>query len=450
MMKATYPPIHDESFRALLEQEFESFKNMLIPSSEICFRPMVLEFSEPEHVLVGYPVEIKKDSYERFKIVYNCFFITSREALLKSGNSMEKACEKLASYLMDFELKYQLISKPGQDSQILHILSSVYDSLMSEKMCMIRTQTDIISLDLVLGNGNIGMDVWKKKNRFKVPYLILDLRDKYEEIYLHNKIFYQVLKEITDFRNCDQIVTYTSDSLRKKQDHDKQGVDYPAGRRQPDQLASRAYEILRYLEGNELILLTDHLRPNNKYKVCFEIFALSEDELQNQFEGFQVILKRSFKYNQRLLGTPDDPKKIQFANLKMFFVELNNGSSIGKCVEHLPVHESEVVYFVWLFGHYKKYIRRLYEVPVRGIVPQPIEEGGISSISSNSISEETKSAILKKVGESVKKLQTKEEQDFLLTFENNKDDIIARLGITETKYQTLVQVLGLKEIFVDY
>lgn len=440
MMKVTYPPIQDESFRQVIEQEFENFKNFVIPSSEICFRPMVLEFTEPEHVLVGYPVEIKSDSYERFKIVYNCFFITCRESLQRAGNSMEKACEKLASYLMDFELKHQLISKPGQIGQISQILESVYESLIKDKVCMIRTQTDVISLDLQVGGGNMGIDLWKKKNKFRIPFMIRDLKEKHEEIYLHNKIFYQVLKEIKDNRNCDQIVLNTSTQLRGKQEHLKEIPAATGQKKESDPLSANAYEILRYLESSSIIMLTDKIRATNKYKVSFEIYLLSETDLQKQFTEFLDLLKQPSRSGRITEG---------LSNLKLFFVQLNNGECLGECDLHQTNQTG--AFYAWLFGHYKKYIRRLYEVPARALSGgncNPDELVVVSSTPQPTI-EETKSGMLKKVNESVRKLQ-KEELEYLLTFENNKDDIISTFDITEAKYQKLVEVLGLKEIYVDY
>lgn len=444
MMKVTYPPIQDEAFRQVIEQEFENFKNFVIPSSEICFRPMILEFNEPEHVLVGFPVEIKSDSYERFKIVYNCFFITCRDSLQRAGNSMEKACEKLASYLMDFELKHQLISKPGQIGQISQILESVYESIIKDKVCMIRTQTDVISLDLQINGGIMGIDLWKKKNKFRIPFMIRDLKEKYEEIYLHNKIFYQVLKEIKDNRNCDQIVQNTSIKLRSKQEHLKELPAAAQQKKESDPLSVNAYEILRYLENSGIIMLTDKIRPSNKYKVSFEIYSLSESKLQSQFADFQSLLRQPSRSSR---AHPVLPETVH--NLKLFFVQLNNGDSLGECALQQSDHTG--AFYAWLFGHYKKYIRRLYEVPARALSvgPNNSEDAAVAAGVPNPMSEEHKAAMLKKVNESVRKLQ-KEELDYLLTFENNKDDIISTFDITETKYQKLVEVLGLKEIYVEY
>ena len=65
-------------------KEVEFFKDLVIPTTEICFRSCVLEFED--HDIVGYPIEIKNESYERIKLVYNCCFVVSKDPMATRNN----------------------------------------------------------------------------------------------------------------------------------------------------------------------------------------------------------------------------------------------------------------------------------------------------------------------------------------------------------------------------
>lgn len=176
IVSMSYPEHMDKQIKETLVQEVEFFKDIIIPTTEICFKSCILEFED--HNIIGFPIELKDERYERIKLVYNCLLVISKDCEGKEQVKLfqqyfiEKACEKLAIYLMEFEQKYHIISNMGK-REILHsILSNVFTNLQLNKKTAIRLMEDVICLD-VISNFQVGsMEVWKRHNRFKVPVMM--------------------------------------------------------------------------------------------------------------------------------------------------------------------------------------------------------------------------------------------------------------------------------------
>ncbi len=119
------------------------------------------------------------------------------------------------------------------------------------------------------------------------------------------------------------------------------------------------FEILYYLYSNEVIMMTDYLRLTNRYKVSFRILQKSEEEIDAEFIHFITRLENKGLNVDRNLPP-----------IKKFLVHLNNGMDIYQAMtKGLRLSDNQdnrnFVYHVWLFGHYSKYITRLYEVPIK-------------------------------------------------------------------------------------
>ena len=169
-----------------------------------------------------------------------------------------------------------------------------------------------------------------------------------------------------------------------------------------------AYETLRYLEKNEIIMLTDILRMSNCYTVDFSVYDIKEQDLYNEFQCFTTSLIDPEKRKHHRLDMKNEMKeegdfrerissfgygggslnlrsqgsiggdcllnviKHQPRKVKEWFIHLNAGRPIKDVLQlwtrDMDPRESKdsriLVYYLWLFGHYKKLIKRLYEVPI--------------------------------------------------------------------------------------
>jgi len=207
-----YPQI-DKTFENKIEQEFECFKDLFIPTTELCFKPSAIEFDNHTiivsiNIMEGYPIEIKNEIYERVKLVYNCCFVTvkvsnlhldsfghdeSNSPIRSIGPSpssfgtnyvglqqsspddrfaLEKACEKLAIYLMEFEQKEKIISNTDKRTILKDILITLFENLKINRTSTIRVFEEIICLDLLSSSHLGSLEFWKRQNRFKVPCMM--------------------------------------------------------------------------------------------------------------------------------------------------------------------------------------------------------------------------------------------------------------------------------------
>ena len=72
-----YPVTLETAKKKQFEKQVDFFKDLIIPTTEICFKSCVLEFED--HDIISYPIEIKNEIYERAKVVYNCCFVVSHD-----------------------------------------------------------------------------------------------------------------------------------------------------------------------------------------------------------------------------------------------------------------------------------------------------------------------------------------------------------------------------------
>lgn len=73
---------------------------------------------------------------------------------------------------MEFEQKYQVISNLGKRDLLDSILLNVFQNLRINQKTTIRMLEDVICLDLMANTYSGSMEVWKRKNRFKVPVIV--------------------------------------------------------------------------------------------------------------------------------------------------------------------------------------------------------------------------------------------------------------------------------------
>lgn len=176
-----YPQEEDKTWENRIFQQFEHFKDIMIPCSEICFKSTVLEFDDHIFIVIwllteGYPVEIKNESYERIKLVYNCCFVVMKDKMPRMDDDkdqffLEKNCEKLAIYLMEFEQKYQIITNQSKREMLVSILRTISMNLSMDKKCTIRMLEDIICLDLMSTFHSTSSEQWKRRSKFRIPVL---------------------------------------------------------------------------------------------------------------------------------------------------------------------------------------------------------------------------------------------------------------------------------------
>lgn len=246
-----------------------------------------------------------------------------------------------------------------------------------------------------------------------------------------------MIKKINGINSCSQIVHLAISEIEDKLGEKKYNVG--VNREDKIELTNNAYEILCYLESSKIVMLTDVLRLKNHYKISFDIYNKSEDALREEFLQFIDDTTVHAKNPQKLVVK----QLSSFPGIiRQFFIHLNSSLNIGDTIAELTKidqrHEKSgfrtLVYYLWLFGCYKAYLKRLYEVPI----PNPIPNAPISSASQY---DDTFLQSLEKrhVNSNLKVLPFEKCRTCILSMESNKDEIMQILDIRDSTYEDLLK-----------
>lgn len=271
-----------------------------------------------------------------------------------------------------------------------------------------------------------------------------------EDVFLHNKLFYLVVKKIDGSSSCAAVVERVISEIVTKLSEKKYNVETSEADKK--ELTNSAFEILFYLESQKVIILTDTLRLNNHYKIAFDIFQKSESQLYQEFLEFIETINPASK-NQSKLALKQLLKHPGF--VRQFFVFLNGGLNVNSAIIEMTKTEGNqlekpgirtVIFFLWLFGHIKGYLKRLFEVPIPYPIPTaPIQAGTQYDEAS------LQSMKRRHQNSAFDYLQFEACRECLLMLEYSKDEIMQRLDISEPTYYDLLRDWNINShLFIEF
>ena len=181
-------------------------------------------------------------------------------------------------------------------------------------------------------------------------------------------MFYLVIKRIDGSTCCsdiaEKVVKYIENKMvEKKYELDMKSQEKPS--------VKQIFEILYYLDHNDIVMMTDMLRLANRYKVCFEVYHKTDETIGEEFAAVTQQLadgsRRKFVEKRK-------------HEIRKFLIYLNNGFNLFETMTEKMGWEDnqevrDLVFCIWLYANYSKYITRLYEVPVKNnmITPDEVE-----------------------------------------------------------------------------
>lgn len=181
-------------------------------------------------------------------------------------------------------------------------------------------------------------------------------------------MFYLVIKRIDGSTCCsdiaEKVVKYIENKMvEKKYELDMKSQEKPS--------VKQIFEILYYLDHNDIVMMTDMLRLANRYKVCFEVYHKTDEAIGEEFAAVTQQLadgsRRKFVEKRK-------------HEIRKFLIYLNNGFNLFETMTEKMGWEDnqevrDLVFCIWLYANYSKYITRLYEVPVKNnmITPDEVE-----------------------------------------------------------------------------
>lgn len=122
-----------------LKVDFDSFSDYIIPKAALCNR--LVTISTTNYKIMGFPVLIQGDKYERNALLFNLCFVFNKNA---SVISYEQIVTKIARVLQSLEVESELLSSPNTKSSILNIITQIIEDLNSYHEC--RISISIVSI----------------------------------------------------------------------------------------------------------------------------------------------------------------------------------------------------------------------------------------------------------------------------------------------------------------
>ncbi|KNC99135.1 nitrogen permease regulating protein NPR2 [Spizellomyces punctatus DAOM BR117] len=153
--------------------DFDSISEYIIPKPELCNR--LVTISTPYYKLMGYPVSIKDQKYERNALLFNLCFVFEKDA---NTISYEQVVRKMARVLKSLEVESEFLSNANTKGAILNIMEQLLEDLNSYSECQIPiNDANMINIKLFPKYPDP-----PPVHDYQVPVLIVDLEkvmDKY-------------------------------------------------------------------------------------------------------------------------------------------------------------------------------------------------------------------------------------------------------------------------------
>lgn len=119
----------------LCKDTFDSLSDILIPRPELCGKVISVQVLGEEYI-IGQPVIIVNDKYERQKIEFNFAVMIPAEELSRF-TIYENLIRKVALQLTVLELENDYISNPDKQKVVERLCKEIYTQLQYKNHCYI-------------------------------------------------------------------------------------------------------------------------------------------------------------------------------------------------------------------------------------------------------------------------------------------------------------------------
>ncbi|CAI4229799.1 unnamed protein product [Auanema sp. JU1783] len=161
------------------DKKFLSFSPAIIPKKELLNK--LIKINLVEYNVIGYPIMIQSQMYEREKLMFNLCFVVDKETNLDCV--YEPIVQKCAQYLRELEQECQfvhnLVISKSEDSNFPGILLQIFDDLNSRGTCLLNVEGTMTSMYLKLCPSYRGIEP-PKISQYMVPMFIRQV-DLFEE-----------------------------------------------------------------------------------------------------------------------------------------------------------------------------------------------------------------------------------------------------------------------------
>lgn len=183
-----------------------------------------------------------------------------------------------------------------------------------------------------------------------------------------------VIKVIDNIKSCSQVL----DTVRKHILSELELSEKAKFEKEAASFENKVFKIIWFLFKKKVILLVDTLYLENKYISRLVILSKSKEAFEEEFNEFITNQVNNNHLFPKAKNEPFCKEKRMLC--QKFFRLLNSGTDIYSLLTAGPFKDQRrLVYMLWLFGHYKGYIARLYELPVVKTMPDDQKSSFVSN-----------------------------------------------------------------------
>ncbi|KAI8841351.1 nitrogen permease regulator 2 [Chytridium lagenaria] len=125
--------------------DFDAISEYIIPKPVLCNR--LVTISTKQYKVMGYPVSIESQKYERNALIYNLCFVFEKDA---DATSYEQIVRKMARVLRSLEVESEFLHNSVTKSNILNIMEQLIQDLNTYFECQIPiNDANMINLKLL-------------------------------------------------------------------------------------------------------------------------------------------------------------------------------------------------------------------------------------------------------------------------------------------------------------
>ena len=162
----------------LSKEQFNAFSDILIPRPELCGKVTTVCRCDSEEFIVGLPVIIVNDKYERQKIEFNWALIIPKGEY-KNLRMYENIVRKLADCLVTLELEDEFLSTPSKQEALGGICEDIFNQFKYTGKCYISIdEWNFLALEFLNQSARTPCEI----NSWDVPVPLEGLSEVADEI----------------------------------------------------------------------------------------------------------------------------------------------------------------------------------------------------------------------------------------------------------------------------
>lgn len=188
-------------------------KLCFVPRHSLCGTWGHLKFEE--YSIIGCPVLIQNEQYERNKIEFNFCLLLDKNVGTEVSGYYSNLVSRVAGFLSTLETNHRIISNPEKRIQLEDVLNSLYSKIIESKSFVFRYFDLVFSFDHKYTRNKNQWRWWFIRFSKSLPLIIKNIDgDEFTRVYEQNYLYFQIIALIDGVRNISEIYSVLTKNLK--------------------------------------------------------------------------------------------------------------------------------------------------------------------------------------------------------------------------------------------